>query len=180
MNDGRSAPSEIRWSLAAIVSAWLVFLAVDFLFHAVLLAPWWVATAPYWLQPADLLRRIPYAYAAFALYCAALVWLIARPIAPPVTTARGALVGFWAGFVTGVVWAFAVYSVLPLPGSVLGVWPASVTVESTLAAGVAAAVLISPRPWRRTAVVFGLVLVSFVVAVVLQNLFFPVPADRLR
>jgi hypothetical protein len=165
---------------AAVLSAWLVFLAVDFLLHAVVLAPWWRATEASWLPPAELFRRIPFAYAAFALYCAALVWLIARPVASPVTLVRGALVGLWAGLVTGVVWIFAVYSVLPVPISALAVWPISTTVESALAGGVAVTVMTSARPWRRSAAVFGFVLVTVVGAVVLQNLFFPTPVDRLR
>jgi hypothetical protein len=63
---------------AAMLSAWLVFLALDFLSHAVVLADWWRATESYWLPPVELFKRIPYGYGALALPAGTMTWLLVR------------------------------------------------------------------------------------------------------
>lgn len=64
--------------IAATVAAWFIYLSIDFLIHAVILATWWKKTADYWLSPEDLFRLIPIGYASFAIYCGALTWLFVR------------------------------------------------------------------------------------------------------
>jgi hypothetical protein len=39
-------------------------------------------------------------------------------------------------------------------------------------------VLVGGRPWRRAGVVIGAAAALFILGVVLQNIFFPTPADR--
>jgi hypothetical protein len=57
--------------IAAAIGASWSYIVLDFMIHAVILASWWRATGVFWLSPLELARRIPFAYGAFALYCAA-------------------------------------------------------------------------------------------------------------
>lgn len=74
--------------------------------------------------------------------------------------------------------ALGSYSLFRMPPSALIVWPASAIVEWAIAGAVAAWVLVAQRPWRRVALVFLTTVVLFVIGVVIQNLFFPTPADH--
>ena len=154
----------------AVVAAWLGYTALDFFVHGALLAPWWRATADFWLPVRELFQRIPYAYASFAIYCSVLVWLLERVHGREVRVRGGAQLGAVAGFVYGTATVLAVYSVVRMPASAFAVWPGSAVAESALAGAVAAWVLGAARPWRKV----GLVGVGFVVvvvmAVLLQNL----------
>ncbi len=86
---------------AAATGAWWSYVVLDFLTHAVVLAGWWRTTEVFWLPPANLAKRIPVAYAVFAIYCASLTLLLhaLRGQRPPVSTGLrfGALVGLVFG-----------------------------------------------------------------------------------
>jgi hypothetical protein len=164
---------------AAAVSAWLVFVVLDFLAHAVLLAAWWRATEAYWLPPMELFARIPMAYGAFAIFVGTMTWLLVRLHGPRPGVAQALRFGGLAGLLAGLGSVLAAYSILPMPVSAIVVWTLSAVVEASGAAGAAAWTLGAPRAGRRVAVVLALALAAFVVGVVLQNLFFPTPADRI-
>ena len=178
MNDQDRSQSQGRAFWPAVLAAWLAYLVLDFLMHAVFLAPWWRATEQYWLPPRELLRLIPLSYVSFAIYCAALTWLLKKLYGGRLTLAAGLRFGAAAGLVSGVGTALGTYCVFRMPALALLVWPASMTVLSTAAGAVAAWVLISERPWRRAGLVFAVALVLFILGVVIQNLFFPTPVDR--
>lgn len=154
----------------AVVAAWLGYTALDFFVHGALLAPWWRATAEFWLPARELFERLPYAYASFAIYCTVLVWLLVHVHGREVRGRDGVRLGAVAGLVYGTATVLAIYSVVRMPASAFAVWPGSAVVESALAGAVAAWVLGAARPWRKV----GLVGVGFVVvvvmAVLLQNL----------
>jgi hypothetical protein len=154
----------------AAIAAWLGYIGLDFLIHAALLAAWWRATGAYWLPQRELFVRIPYAYASFAIYCVALTWLLERISGTDVRVSSGWRLGAIAGLVYGTTSALAMYSVVGMPASALLVWPGSAVVESTTSGGVAAWVLRARRPWRRVGVVAIGVVISVLVAIVLQNL----------
>jgi hypothetical protein len=166
--------------LPAAVAAWFGYLALDFLTHAVLLASWWRATEAYWLPPAELLRLVPLGYASFAIYCAALTWLLVRLYGARPGVGTGLRFGALAGVVFGLTTVLGGYSASRLPSSYFLVALPSITIESAAAGGLAAWVLATDRRWRRVALVFGLALLLFAVGVVAQNLFFPTPADHLK
>jgi hypothetical protein len=168
-----------RTFLPAVTGAWCTYLVIDFLTHAVFLAPYWQATAAYWLSPLELLRMIPLAYALFAIQCLALAWLLRRLYGERLNLATGLRFGTLAGLFFGVSFALGSYCVFRMPTSALVVWPASVTAGWAGAGGVAAWILVAQRPWRRVGLVFVAALVLFIVGVVIQNLFFPTPADHL-
>lgn len=165
--------------LPAALAAWLAYLVLDFLMHGVFLAAWWRAAEPYLLPPRDMLRLIPLGYASFAIYCGALTWLVARLYGGRVGVIAGLRFGVVAGLVSGTASALGTYSVLRMPPMALLIWPASVVVESAIAGALAAWVLVAARPWRRVGVVLCAVIVLFIAGVVIQNLWFPTPADHL-
>lgn len=155
---------------AGALAAWAVFLAFDFLLHAVIFAGWWQATQRYWLPPEDLFRLIPYAYVSFAVYCAALIWLYERLYGDRRTFGAACRFGASAGLVFGISAVLANYSVFRLPASALLVWPASFLIESTAACAAAGSVLGSRRPWRRVVLVFAAAVLLLIVGIVLQNI----------
>jgi hypothetical protein len=165
--------------VAAALSAWLVFLVLDFLAHAVILASWWRATEAYWLPPMELFRRIPFGYGAFALFVGTMTWLLVRLRGPQPSMAEALRFGALAGLLAGAGSVMGAYSILAMPPSALLVWTVSTVLESMGAAAAAAWTLRAPRPQRRVLLVLLLTLVLFVIGVILQNLFFPTAADRL-
>ena len=158
---------------AAAVAAWLIYLAIDFLLHAVILAGWWKATESYWLSQQELFRRIPFAYALFAIYCLVLTWLFVRLYGDRRTFGAALRFGAIAGLVFGFSTILANFSVFRMPASAFLVWPGSFLIESTVACAVANWILDAERPWRRVGLVFGVTVLLIIVSVVLQNLFYP-------
>lgn len=164
--------------LPAALAAWLGYLVLDFLMHGVFLAAWWRAAEPYLLPTRDMVRLIPLGYASFAIYCGALTWLVTRLYGERVGVIAGLRFGVIAGLVYGAASALGTYSILRLPRAALLIWPASVVVESAIAGALAAWVLVAARPWRRVGFVLCVAIVLFIAGVVIQNLFFPTPADH--
>jgi len=164
--------------LPAAVAGWVAYLLCDFLVHAVFLAQWWRATESYWLPPRDLFLRIPLGYASFAIYCAVLAWLLGRLYGDRLNLSSGVRFGAIAGLVSGLGSVLGTYSAFRMPPSALVVWPASFLLDSTIAGGVMAWVLVAERPWRRVGVVIAVAALLFVLGVVVQNMFFPTPADH--
>lgn len=175
---GDDAVSKVPWVTAGIAAYWS-FLVVDFLLHAVVLAPWWRSTGDYWLPPADLFRRIPFGYASFLIYVGALMWLLVRLHGRRPGIVPAARFGAIAGGIAGFSWGLATYSVFSMPASALLVWSVSTILESVLAATAGAWVLAADRPGTRAGwvVVGGLLLV--VAGVVVQNVLFPTPPGHL-
>ena len=160
--------------IAAALAAWVMFLAVDFLLHAVIFSSWWKATEHYWLSPSELFRLIPYAYASFAIYCVALTWLFVRIFRDKRTLGIASRFGAFAGLIFGVSISLANYSVFLVPSSTLLVWTVSYSIESTVACTTSQWVLDTERPWRRVGLVFGVAILILIVSVVFQNLLSPV------
>jgi hypothetical protein len=162
-----------------MAAAWLSYVAVDFLTHAVVLAPWWRATESFWLPPMQLLRMIPFGYLSFAVFAVGLVWLMPKLVGDRPRSSQAAAYAAVVGLLVGLIQALANYSVFPMPASALVVWPLSVTVASVGGGLAAASVLRAHRPARRLLLILVIVLALIAVGVVLQNLLFPTPADHL-
>lgn len=159
--------------IAAAVSAWFMFLAVDFMLHAVIFAKWWRTTESYWLTPIELFRMIPYGYASFAIYCLVLTWLFVRVYGAKLTFGAACRFGGFIGLALGFSIILGNYAVFRVPVSALLVWPASYGIESTVACVAARWVLIAERPWRRAGLAFGVAVLLLIVSVVFQNLLYP-------
>lgn len=161
----------MRSLLPSTAAAWFIYLAADFLLHAVFLSGWWRATGDYWRPPNQLFQFIPLAYVAFAITCATLNWLLARLYGPRPSLRQGLRLGAVAGVLFGITTTLANYSVFSMPLSVLWVWPLTVIVESA-GAGIAAAwVLNAQHPWRRCGAVLGITIGLLVVGIIVQNVF---------
>ncbi len=59
----------------AVIAAWLVFLGIDFLFHASLLANYWNEDIAAIKPESELFQLIPFGYASFLLLCMLLAFL---------------------------------------------------------------------------------------------------------
>jgi hypothetical protein len=155
--------------VAAATGATSSYVVLDFLMHAVILTPWWRATEGFWLPPGELLRRIPFAYGGFAIYCVSLTVLltVVHGEEPPVIT--GARLGALVGVVFGLTSASGAYSVVRMPASFLLVGPASTAIASAGAGAAAAWVLRGGRRWRRVGVLLAAGLALVVAGVVAQN-----------
>ncbi len=164
--------------IAGTIGAWLIYLAVDFLTHGVVMASYWRATAAYWRPPRELFLTIPISYAVFVAYCAALTWLLLRLYGDGLRVANGVRFGLAAGVFTSASFALGAYCIFRMPRSALVYWTASGAVESLFAGGVAAWVVLAARPWRRVSRVLLIFVVLMIVGVVLQNVLFPQPAAR--
>ena len=165
--------------LPAAIAGWFAYLVIDFLEHAVFLAQWWRTTESYWLPPIELFRRIPFGYASFAIHCIVLAWLLRRLYSDRLSLLRGLRFGAIAGFVAGLASVFGTYSGFRMPPSALVVWPASILLDFTIASGVISWVLVTGRPWRRVGMVFLVAVLMFIVGVIMQNIFFPTPANHI-
>ncbi len=149
-------------------AGWFASLAVDFIGHGVALSRYWESTAAYWRPPAELFHLIPIGYAAIAIYCGGLSWLLKRlyPGAGAVTGMRlGALTGliFYASSTLG---TFSVFR-MPLSGVVL--WTLLGGAESTTAGAAIGWVQGSARPVRCTLCVLAAALVVIALGIVTQN-----------
>ncbi len=161
----------------AACAGWLAYVVIDFLTHAVFLAPWWRATGSYWLQPIELFRQIPFAYLAFAIYVICVMWLVVRLIGPRPAPARTLWFGAVAGIAFGSTSVLAQYSVFPVPVSAMLVWPVSVTIASVAAVAAGASTLNAERPWRRLVVILLGAMVVLAAGVLLQNVLGGEPGD---
>ena len=117
MNDHANPRPAGHTLLPAATGAWCIYLLIDFLTHAVLLAPYWRATESYWLPPRELFRMIPLAYTLFAIYCAALTWLLIRLYGNQPTLAAGLRFGAIAGLFLGASSTLGAYCVARMPSS---------------------------------------------------------------
>ena len=155
--------------LPAFIGAWLGCLVVDFLLQAVFHTSWWRANESYWQPQGELFLRIPFGYTSFAVYCFVITWLIIRLNNNDIKITKGMKLGAIAGTVYGVLFVAVTYSVFSMPQITLIMWPLSIVIESTIAGGIAAWVLITGRPWRQVAKVFGISLIFFIIGVIVQN-----------
>jgi hypothetical protein len=78
--------------------------------------------------------------------------------------------GAVAGTVYGVLFVGVTYSVFSIPQVTLILWPLLSMIESTIAGGIVAWVLIAELPWSQVVKVLGISLIFFIIGVVVQNL----------
>lgn len=172
MNQATAMPGKSKL-VAAWLAAWFVYLVADFWGHAVLLSHYWRDTAQFWRPAAELFKLIPVGYLSFAIYCGALVWLLARLGGEKQSALRGARFGAVAGLVFGSCTWIGLYSVIRLPLAAVTLFTLWGILESALSGAAAGSVLVAERPWRKVGWIVLLGFICFVIAVVVQNLFFP-------
>jgi hypothetical protein len=154
--------------LQAFIGAWLGCLVVDFLWQAVFHMSWY-RTNQSFRFPSDLFLRIPFGYFSFAVYYFVLTWLLFRLYNNDLSITKGMKFGAIAGAVYGGLFVGVTYSVFEIPQITLILWPLLNVIESTIAGGIAAWVLIAERPWSQVAKVFGISFMFFIIGTLVQN-----------
>ena len=152
--------------LPAFIGAWLGCLVVDSLWQAVFHMNWYRTNESFRL-PSDLFLRIPFGYTSFAVYCFVITWLIFRLYNNGISINKGVKFGAIAGTIYGGLFVGVTYSVFSIPQISLILWPLLSAIESTIAGGIAAWVLIAERPWSQVAKVFGISLVFFIIGFII-------------
>lgn len=99
----------------SVLVAWVLFIGIDFLFHASLLAPIWAAEVPAIKSPTELFRLIPAGYASFLLQTILIGYLIYKVF--PLEPALGevARFGIIVGLLLAVSNALALFSYVAIP-----------------------------------------------------------------
>jgi len=155
-------------TVSTVAAAWLLSIGVDVLLHGGILAPQYVESSPFLLDPSEAFRRIPYGYLAFLMLTGALYWLILR------VGVRGAKAGFRYGATAGiVVWgalAIGLYSISTAAVSLLAGWWIGQAIELGLAGAVIGASAAGTRLGRLWTIVVLAVIGSFAVTVALQTI----------
>ena len=122
--------------VVAVVAAWLMVLAVDLFVNAGLLVNTFTGDDPVLLPNTEAAKRIPVAYAAWAVQIAALQWLLTR--LGIIRIASAASSGAAAGFVGGALPLVALWTIVRLEGALTATWLAAVIVEGAVAGAVLA------------------------------------------
>ena len=149
--------------IALLALAWVAFLSVDFLFHAGILARFYLRGDPALLGADAAFRRIPLGYLAFLLITLLLMWLARR--CAVFGWRAGMRFGFGFGALLGFAQSLALFSILRLGAPLLIGWAAAQTVEAA-AAGAVVGAGNAGAPLRRIAIVVAALLAAAIVLTV--------------
>jgi hypothetical protein len=160
-------PCPTRKSLAGILLAmFMAVLGFDFLFHAGLMAHFYVHAGPALLPQQQLFRRIPFGYASILLTLAFELWLLCRMDLRG--AAAGARFGAVFGAVMGVAGALGLFSLVPLGASFLAGDAVCQVVEYTVAGAIAGSGIQSGRVLRLIAIGFVILVAGFAASLAMQ------------
>lgn len=154
--------------LAAVVLAmWLTVVGIDLVLNAGVFSRVFLRSSPFLLPPRELFVRIPFGYAAFLLQMIFLLWLMAG------TRIVGVKAGFRFGLIAGVLMSAAnylgLYSLSTAEPALMAVGFADTTLEFAAGGAMAGAALAGVRARRILLIAIGVLLVSFVTVVMMQN-----------
>jgi hypothetical protein len=150
----------------AVVLAWFMTIAVDFLFYGGVFAFMFQRDDPYLLTTQQLFVRIPAGYASFAIEVLALGWLLSK--LQTRYWRDGARVGAIAGATVGGALLLGFWSVAATSGALLISWWVVLTVQmATAGAVLGAAVRVPLRRLTRWISIAALVLL--ILTIILQN-----------
>ena len=162
-----SMPSRRR-IVGVIFLGWFAVLGFDFFLHGGLLAKLYAQPSPFLLPLEDAFRFIPLGYLSFLVFEVFLVWLILR------LSVNGWRQGLLLGLKVGAfVWGALVLGLLSISTAGIGLmaaWFIGQTIEAGIGGMVAAAGLVTERPWRMVIFVIIFVIVIFMITVILQSL----------
>ena len=162
-----SKPSRRRM-VGVIFLGWFAVLGFDFFLHGGLLAKLYAQPSPFLLPLEDAFRFIPLGYLSFLVFEVFLVWLILR------LSVNGWRQGLLLGLKVGAfVWGALVLGLLSISTAGIGLmaaWFIGQTIEAGIGGMVAAAGLVTERPWRMVIFVIIFVIVIFMITVILQSL----------
>jgi hypothetical protein len=116
-------------TLLAILCVFLLWSALDFVIHGIILRPAYEATASLWRPMAQMKMGLMYVTVLIAASMFVLIyaWLITRK-----NLGTGFIYGFLYGIGVGVGMGYGTYSVMPIPYSMALTWFLGALVEATL------------------------------------------------
>ena len=145
----------------ALIAMFLATLGVDFVFHAGILAHYYVHPGPALLPPQQLIRRIPFGYASLLLTMAFELWLMHR------AGVRGAKAGAWFGTIFGLLLgaagAIGLFSLVPLGPDFLAAITVCQILEFAIAGALAGIAIESGRVLRPV-IIGSVILIAGVIA----------------
>jgi len=145
-------------------------LGVDFLIHGGLLASLYAQTSPFLLPPLDAFRKIPIGYLSFLFLAVLLLWLMLRI---GISGWReGLLFGLKLGLLTWGALLLGLISISTAPANLMIGWWVGQSVELGIAGAVAGYGLRAERLRFLVLGVIGVVIVSVLITVILQNISF--------
>ncbi len=153
-----------------ILLAWLAMIGFDFFLHAGLLSCVYNQESPFLLPADQAFILIPLGYLAFLLLAILLVWLMPR--LGLLGWGRGAVFGLQIGALVWGSFLLGLASISTAPLSILASWFVGQTVELGLAGAIIGSALAHENYRRLAILVAGLILVSLVTAIILQNTLF--------
>jgi hypothetical protein len=105
--------------LLATVVVWVVWEALDFLIHGVVLKTAYEDTASLWRPEGEMKMMLMYGVVFVAAFAFVMIWdrLIQKKGLIP-----GLSYGLWFGLATGIGMGYGTYAVMPLPYSMAATW----------------------------------------------------------
>ncbi len=150
--------------------SWLTMLGIDFLIHGGLLANLYAQTSPFLLPPLEAFRKIPIGYLSFLFLAVLLLWLMLRS---GIAGWRGGLVfGLKLGLLTWGALLLGLVSISSAPLNLMIGWWLGQSFELGIAGAVAGYGLAAERLRNLALGVIGLVILSVLITVILQNISF--------
>ncbi len=150
--------------------SWLTMLGIDFLIHGGLLANLYAQTSPFLLPPLEAFRKIPIGYLSFLFLAVLLLWLMLRS---GIAGWRGGLVfGLKLGLLTWGALLLGLVSISSAPLNLMIGWWLGQSFELGIAGAVAGYGLAAERLRNLALGVIGLVFLSVLITVILQNISF--------
>lgn len=160
-----------RFVLATFL-AWLVFLMLDFLAHAVILNSFWDNEYQALKTKEELFHLIPFGYLSFLILTILIGWLYARLFKSNGNAKKGLAFGALAGGLFALSNFFGWYSFLNLPPLFLFLASLGYFVEIS-SVGLVYGYLLQPAFTKKRAwIVACMVIFGFVLGIVFQNIWF--------
>jgi hypothetical protein len=154
------------------IFAWLVFLALDFLAHAVLLNSFWAQDYQALKTKDELFRLIPFGYLSFLILTILLGWLYARLYKSDGDVKKGLAFGVFAGGLFALSNFFGWYSFLNLPPLLLLLTSLGYFVEISAIGLVFGYLLHAASIKKRIWIIVSIIVFGFFLGIVLQNIAF--------
>jgi hypothetical protein len=150
--------------------AWLTMIGADFLIHGGLLSCLYQQESPFLLPPERAFALIPVGYISFLLLAVLLVWLMLRLSLQGWRS--GAIFGLQIGMLIWGSLVLGLLSIVAAPVTLLIGWFVGQAIELGLAGAVIGSALIQERLRRLTLSVVGLIIISIIITITLQNTIF--------
>ena len=115
--------------ILAMVVVFVVWSALDFAIHGVLLGPTYRETADLWRPMEEMKMGWMYGATAVGAVCFTAIYLLIRPK----SAAKGVAYGLLFGIGTGVPMGLATYSTMPIPSRLAVGWALGSMVEAVIA-----------------------------------------------